>query len=189
MNWLSCEWLEMRCSERTVFTANVSILSAQNITIATMTIDSNYWPFQKRSQFIANWRWVFCLLLVSLLLSPARIPAQECADTSPTETSTTSDDAGTSVAGPLARVPMTPAQRQKIAVAALMLAGVVAVLLLLFLWMLWWSRRTRRLLREPLPAAGKGDELWYMKAKRDLQKAAERRAAEKDTPAPPHSSP
>jgi hypothetical protein len=55
--------------------------------------------------------------------------------------------------------------------------------------MLWWSRRTRKLLREPLPAAGKGDELWYMKAKRDMQKAAERLAVEKDTPTPPHTDP
>jgi hypothetical protein len=151
-----------------------------------MTIDSRNCPNQRRSQPIANWLWVASLLLVTLLVSPATISAQECESTSSTETSVRSDEAVDSAAAPAVKVPMTPSQRRKIAVAALMLAGVVAVLLLLFLWMLWWSRRTRKLLREPLPAAGKGDELWYMKAKQDMQKAAERRVAEKE---PPRSNP
>lgn len=159
------------------------------LTLATMTIDLNKWLMVRRLQAVANWRWGVGLLLVSLLLAPWPLIAQECANTPLTETSVTSDKAAASVAEPVVKVPMTPAQRRKIAVAGLMLAGVVAVLLLLFLWMLWWSRRTRKLLRTPLPAAGKGDELWYMKAKRDFQKAAERLTVEKDPPGPPQSNP
>ena len=61
---------------------------------------------------------------------------------------------------------LTAEQKRKAAVvSSLLMVGLLAMLLCLFLWMLWWSRRTHRLLRQPLPAVKRGDELWYLKGK------------------------
>lgn len=76
-------------------------------------------------------------------------------------------------------------KRQSIVLASMLLAGVVTLALLLFLWVLWWSRRTRKILREPLPTAGRGDELWYLKAKQDVREATERLSANDPNTPPP----
>lgn len=63
---------------------------------------------------------------------------------------------------------LTPVRKRQVVVLTTMLIVVVlSVSLALLLWILWWSRRTHRLLREPLPATKRGDELWYLKAKSD----------------------
>lgn len=127
------------------------------------------------------------LLLISLLLPLGNLGAQEDAPVK-SGLKTEADQATDSEVGQPAKPVMTPEKRAKVAIATMMMAGVVVTLLLLFLWMLWWSRRTRKLLREPLPAAGRGDELWYLKAKQDVQKATERLSGKKETP-PPHPRP
>lgn len=87
---------------------------------------------------------------------------------------------------PLAKPVMTPDQKRKMVIVTTMLiAGILTVLLILLLWIMWWSRRTHRLLREPLPATKRGDELWYLKAKSDLAATAD--SPTPDTPIDPPS--
>lgn len=70
---------------------------------------------------------------------------------------------------------LTPVRKRQVVVLTTMLIVVVlSVSLALLLWILWWSRRTHRLLREPLPATKRGDELWYLKAKSDPALTTER---------------
>jgi hypothetical protein len=146
-----------------------------------------------RNTVTANRRWWIRLLLVSLMLPWGQLAA---GDAKPATSKAEAAAAPVKVAVPEAaaeeekpvKPPMTAEKRRLVAVASLMMGGVVASLLCLFMWMLWWSRRTRKLLREPLPVAGRGDELWYLKAKQDVLKAAERLAEKKKTP-PPQSRP
>jgi hypothetical protein len=78
----------------------------------------------------------------------------------------------------------TDEQKRKVVVlTSLVIAGILAVLLFLLLWIVWWSRRTHRLLRAPLPAANRGDELWYLKAKRHPSQNADQPSS--GPPAPP----
>jgi hypothetical protein len=143
-----------------------------------------------RNTFAANRRWGIRLLLFSLLLPWGQLAAGEAKPaTSQTEAAAppvkvAASEAAEAQEKPV-KSPMTAEKRRLVAVASLMMGGVVASLLCLFMWMLWWSRRTRKLLREPLPVAGRGDELWYLKAKQDVLKAAERLAEKKKTPPPP----
>ena len=80
--------------------------------------------------------------------------------------------------------PPTLEQKRKVVVlTSLVIAGILTVLLMLLLWIVWWSRRTHRLLRAPLPAANRGDELWYLKAKRPQNPTAD--PPSPDSPPPP----
>lgn len=89
------------------------------------------------------------------------------------------------LANPAVKPPLTPDQKRRVVVAtSIVIVGILALLLLLFLLMVWWSRRTHRLLREPLPAANRGDELWYLKAKRSPSQTADQPDAE-IPPTPP----
>ncbi|MDB5336341.1 MAG: hypothetical protein JWN70_1960 [Planctomycetaceae bacterium] len=81
--------------------------------------------------------------------------------------------------------PPTLEQKRKVVVlTSLVIAGILTVLLMLLLWIVWWSRRTHRLLRAPLPAANRGDELWYLKAKRPPNQTADPQSPD-SPPAPP----
>ena len=109
--------------------------------------------------------WILGLLLPGLLLA-AKLPADEVVSP-PSATQIEHNEP--SVAENAKRVKPPPTLEQKRRVVALMsliIAGILAILLVLLLWIFWWSRRTHRLLRAPLPAANRGDELWYLKAKR-----------------------
>lgn len=53
--------------------------------------------------------------------------------------------------------------RQKVVAAAFLLMGILGLGLFLLALVLWWGFRVRRLVRRPLPKAGPGDELWYLK--------------------------
>ncbi len=82
--------------------------------------------------------------------------------------------------------PPTQEQKRKVVVlTSLVIAGILTVLLMLLLWIVWWSRRTHRLLRAPLPAANRGDELWYLKAKRPPNPTADPPSPESPSPPPP----
>ena len=81
--------------------------------------------------------------------------------------------------------PPTLEQKRKVVVlTSLVIVGILAVLLCLLLWIVWWSRRTHRLLRAPLPAANRGDELWYLKAKRPPNQTPDATAPD-SPPTPP----
>lgn len=107
--------------------------------------------------------WIIGLMLPCLLLGaepPAEsLPVEIAAPAPPTASSTAP------AARPTRPAP-TPEQKRKVVVlTSLMMLGILAVVFCLFLWILWWSRRTHRLLRQPLPSANRGDELWYLKGK------------------------
>ncbi len=86
--------------------------------------------------------------------------------------------------------PTREQKRRVVVVTSIVIAGILTVLLLMLLWIVWWSRRTHRLLRAPLPAANRGDELWYLKTKRPLCPPANPTAsnpAPDSPPAPPQA--
>ena len=126
--------------------------------------------------------WLLALIVPCLMLGaepPAEtLPAQSTAVAPPVESATAP------AAQPPKPVP-TPEQKRKVIVlTSLMMLGILAVLLFLFLWILWWSRRTHRMLRQPLPSANRGDELWYLKGKGTPPQNAERKPVDRP-PAPP----
>lgn len=82
--------------------------------------------------------------------------------------------------------PTREQKRRVVAVTSIVIAGILTVLLLMLLWIVWWSRRTHRMLRAPLPAANRGDELWYLKAKRPPNPTANNPATD-SPPAPPQA--
>lgn len=131
----------------------------------------------------SNLRWVWMLWLVGLGFCNVILAADPVAEKTTGEIAA-AKQAGdvappTAPANPAAKPPLTPDQKRRVVVAtSIVIVGILALLLLLFLLMVWWSRRTHRLLREPLPAANRGDELWYLKAKRPPSQATDQTSQE-----------
>lgn len=126
----------------------------------------------------SNLRRVWMLWLVGLCVCGVTSAAEPVAGKNSVKGSAAAAQKGdvappATPADPAVKPPLTPEQKRRVVVAtSIVIVGILAILLLLLLWMVWWSRRTHRLLREPLPAANRGDELWFLKAKRPPSQAA-----------------
>lgn len=129
--------------------------------------------------------WIWSVFLPGFLIA-AEPPADEMALRSPPAVVKAADKQPlTAKPAGRAKPPPTPEQKRKMVVlTSLFIAGILTILLCLLLWIVWWSRRTHRLLRAPLPATNRGDELWYLKAKRFPNQAAQRPGPD-SPPAPP----
>lgn len=133
----------------------------------------------------SNLRRVWMLWLVGLGFCSISFAAQPVAEKTSGAIAPVGQAGNVAPANPAAKPTLTPDQKRRVVVAtSIVIVGILALLLLLFLLMVWWSRRTHRLLREPLPAANRGDELWYLKVKRPPSQTADQSGAE-IPPTPP----
>ena len=136
-----------------------------------------------------NLGWSWMILLISLCVpcwAQAADPVSKPPSPPATATAPVHDaEKATQPATPIAKskIALTPKKkRDVVALTSFVIAGIVSILLLLFAWIFWMSRRTHRLLRAPLPAAGRGDELWYLKAKRPPSPTPDHPSADPPTP-------
>ncbi len=127
--------------------------------------------------------WIWGVLLPGALL--AADPPVDPTTSKPAAVQAAPDEQPVAENDKPVKPPPTLEQKRKVVVlTSLVIVGILAVLLCLLLWIVWWSRRTHRLLRAPLPAANRGDELWYLKAKRPPNQTPDATAPD-SPPAPP----
>ena len=128
---------------------------------------------------LSVWSWV---LIWPGLLIAAGPPAEDATTHRPVAQPVAPAEQSTVTTAKIAKPPPTREQKRKVVVVtSIVIAGILTILLCLLMWIVWWSRRTHRLLRAPLPAANRGDELWYLKAKRPPNPAND------SPPAPPQA--
>lgn len=97
-------------------------------------------------------RSYFAILLLALVLAPAIVWGQETAPGGPAPR----DELDQST---------KDANRQQIfTVGVMVLLGVTVAGLGLLMFVILWGHRVRRASRKPLPAAPRGDELFYLKS-------------------------
>ena len=132
---------------------------------------------------LSIWSWV---ILWPGLLMAAGPPADDAASHPPVAQPVVPADQSTVKTTKIVKPPTREQKRKVVVVTSIVIAGILTILLCMLLWIVWWSRRTHRLLRAPLPAANRGDELWYLKAKRPPHPTADNPAPD-SPPAPPQA--
>lgn len=113
-----------------------------------------------------GWRTFAIVLAACLAILVARRAGAEVRSTDAVPSQSQSTSASTAGAA------KSPEQRQKqIVVALLLLMGITLAGLMMVGFAMLWGARTRRIARQPLPAAPRGDELWFLKKPLPTQQA------------------
>ncbi len=117
------------------------------------------WPLRLRANCFAVWLCLFALLAGESIRRPLGLPVLQAAEID------TAQPGGEELASSDRPRDAQEKDRQKqVAIAGLMLLGVVALVLVILIAMaMWWAHRFRRQVGRPLPKQHPGDPLWYLR--------------------------